>query len=69
MRKLYECTDALYEFDYDIEKIPNLADEQDLLSQYRKLSDEDKEIVKGFVNILHKVRSAWGKRMKNIKKH
>ena len=58
--KLYECTDVLYEFGYDIEKIPNLADEQDLLNQYRKLSDEDKEIAKGFINILHKVRNGQG---------
>ena len=50
----------MYEFGYDVEKIPNLADEQDLLNQYRKLSDEDKEIAKGFINILHKVRNGQG---------
>ena len=34
-----------------------MADEMDVVSQYRKLTDEDKEVAKGFMNILLDVRN------------
>lgn len=59
--RLYECTDVLYEFGYAIEKTPDLADEQNLLNQYRKLNDDEKEIAKGFIDILLNVRNSQDK--------
>lgn len=54
---LYGCTDVLHEFGYDNIQSPDMADEMDVVSQYRKLNDEDKEIAKGFMNILLDVRN------------
>ena len=54
---LYGCTDVLHEFGYDNIQAPDIADEMDVVSQYRKLNDEDKEIAKGFMNILLDVRN------------
>ena len=54
---LYGCTDVLHEFGYDDIQAPNVVDEMDVVSQYRKLNDEDKEVAKGFMNILLDVRN------------
>ena len=54
---LYGCTDVLHEFGYDDIQAPNVVDEMDVVSQYRKLNDEDKEVAKGFINILLDVRN------------
>jgi transcriptional regulator with XRE-family HTH domain len=55
--RLYECSDVLCDFGYDAETITNLEDEQSVLHQYRKLSDGDKAIVKGFIDIMLNVRN------------
>ena len=54
---LYGCTDVLHEFGYDNIQSANVSDELDVVNQYRKLNDEDKEIAKGFMNILLDVRN------------
>ena len=54
---LYGCTDVLYEFGYNNIQSANVADELDVVNQYRKLSDEDKEVAKGFMGILYDVRN------------
>ena len=54
---LYGCTDVLHEFGYDNIQSPDMADEMDVVSQYRKLNDEDKEVAKGFMGILYDVRN------------
>lgn len=54
---LYGCTDVLHEFGYGDIQAPNVADEMDVVNRYRKLSDEDKEIAKGFMDILYDVRN------------
>lgn len=54
---LYECSDVLSDFGYDAKITPDLEDEQSVLREYRKLCDEDKEIVKGFIDIMLNVRN------------
>ena len=57
MCKLYECTDILYEFGYR-EKLTNDSEkEQELLYRYRKLTNREKDILDGFMNIMLNVRN------------
>ena len=54
---LYGCTDVLHEFGYDNIQVANVADEMDVVNQYRKLTDDEKEIAKGFMDIMIEVRN------------
>jgi len=54
---LYGCTDVLYEFGYDKIQVADAADEMEVVNQYRKLTDSEKEIAKGFMDIMLEVRN------------
>ena len=55
--QLYGCTDILYEFGYDKIEVANVADEMEVVTKYRKLLSNEKEIAKGFMDIMLNVRN------------
>lgn len=58
--QLYGCTDILFEFGYDKAQVADLAEELEVINRYRKLTDDDKKIARGFIDILINVRNCQG---------